>query len=361
MMQNQPGLEERIEEAIELLKALISIPSFSKEEERTSAVIAQFLQSKGVHVFQDKNNVWARAAHWDVSRPTLLLNSHHDTVRPVQGWVRDPFHPGVEGDLLYGLGSNDAGASLVSLIAVFLHLHNLTTLPVNLILAATAEEEISGANGIASLLPQMGPIDWAIVGEPTGMQMAVAEKGLMVIDAEAKGVAGHAAREEGVNAIYKALDAIQIIRNLEPEHISPLLGKVKMSVTQIEAGRQHNVVPDSCRFVIDIRTNECYQNEVFYHWLQEKVPVSLTPRSFRLNSSNIPLEHPLVRSGLALGLTPFGSPTLSDQALIPFPSLKIGCGDSARSHTADEYIALSEIREGIKTYIQLICGIDRAS
>lgn len=356
-MQYTPALANRTEEAIHLLELLIATPSFSREEAGTADLIENFLRAKGVHCVRSRNNVWARSASWNPARPTLLLNSHHDTVRPVQGWTKDPFQPTREDDLLFGLGSNDAGGPLVSLIAAFLSLHVEEDLPVNLVLAATAEEEISGAHGIADLLPQLGTIDYAIVGEPTRMQMAVAEKGLMVVDAEAKGVAGHAAREEGVNAIYLAMEAIQTIRSLEPELVSPLLGKVKMSVTQIEAGKQHNVVPDSCRFVIDIRTNECYQNQAFFEWLQEQVSVGLTPRSFRLNSSRIPMEHPLVQSGLALGLHAFGSPTLSDQALMPFPSLKIGCGDSARSHTADEYIRLSEIREGVQTYIQLIRGI----
>jgi acetylornithine deacetylase len=255
------------------------------------------------------------------------------------------------------LGSNDAGGPLVSLLATFVHFYERSDLPVNLIMAATAEEEISGANGIAALLPELGQIDFAIVGEPTQMRMAIAEKGLMVIDGEARGLAGHAAREEGVNAIYIALEDIQLIRNLELERVSALLGKVKMSVTQIEAGKQHNVVPDSCRFVIDVRTNECYRNEEVFDLLQSKVQSELKARSFRLNSSGIALEHPLVQSGLQLGLPYFGSPTLSDQALMPFPSLKIGPGDSARSHTADEYIRLSEIRAGIALYSQLIEGI----
>lgn len=345
------------EAVIGLLEQLIAIPSFSREESGTADCIEAFLRVHGVACMRSGNNVWARAVSWRSDRPTVLLNSHHDTVRPVQGWTKDPFQPTREGDMLFGLGSNDAGGPLVSLIAAFLRLQAEADLPVNLLLAATAEEEISGAHGIAALLSQLGHIDYAIVGEPTRMQMAVAEKGLMVVDAEAKGVAGHAAREEGVNAIYLAMDAIQTIRNLQPEQVSPLLGKVKMSVTQIEAGKQHNVVPDSCRFVIDIRTNELYQNEAFFKWLQQQVKVTLTPRSFRLNSSRIAMDHPLVQSGLALGLEAFGSPTLSDQALMPFPSLKIGCGDSARSHTADEYIRLSEIADGIQTYIQLIRGI----
>lgn len=344
--------------AIDLLKNLIATPSFSREEAPAAECVAAFFDAKKIPFQRHLNNIWARNRHWQEGKPTLLLNSHIDTVKPATGWQRDPFHPGIEeDDILYGLGSNDAGGPLVSLLATFVHFYERSDLPVNLIMAATAEEEISGANGIAALLPELGQIDFAIVGEPTQMRMAIAEKGLMVIDGEARGLAGHAAREEGVNAIYIALEDIQLIRNLELERVSALLGKVKMSVTQIEAGKQHNVVPDSCRFVIDVRTNECYRNEEVFDLLQSKVQSELKARSFRLNSSGIALEHPLVQSGLQLGLPYFGSPTLSDQALMPFPSLKIGPGDSARSHTADEYIRLSEIRAGIALYSQLIEGI----
>jgi len=343
--------------AINLLKSLIATPSFSKEEDSAAQVITAFFSERDIPTTHKLHNTWVRNRHLQEGKPVLLLNSHIDTVKPATGWQRDPFHPGIEkDDILYGLGSNDAGGPLVSLIAAFLHFYDRSDLPFNLIFAATAEEEISGAQGIASIISELGPIDCAIVGEPTQMRMAIAEKGLMVIDAEAKGVSGHAAREEGVNALYIALDDIARIRKMDLERVSPLLGKVKMTVTQIEAGKQHNVVPDSCRFVIDVRTNECYRNEEVYELLQAQVQAELKPRSFRLNSSGIPLEHPLVQSGLNLGLPYFGSPTLSDQALMPFPSLKIGPGDSARSHTADEYIRLSEIREGIEMYIQLIEG-----
>jgi acetylornithine deacetylase len=334
--------------AIDLLKNLIATPSFSREEAPAAERVAAFFAAKNIPFRRHLNNLWAKNRHWQEGKPTLLLNSHIDTVKPATGWQRD---------LLYGLGSNDAGGPLVSLLATFAHFYERSDLPVNLIMAATAEEEISGANGIAALLPELGQIDFAIVGEPTQMRMAIAEKGLMVIDGEAWGVAGHAAREEGVNAIYIALEDINLIRKLELERVSDLLGKVKISVTQIEAGKQHNVVPDSCRFVIDVRTNECYRNEEVFDLLQSKVQSELKARSFRLNSSGIALEHPLVQSGLQLNLPYFGSPTLSDQALLPFPSLKIGPGDSARSHTADEYIRLSEIRAGIDCYIQLIEGI----
>lgn len=344
--------------AIDLLKALIATPSFSREETEVAKHVEDFFTQKNIPFQRKLNNIWAQNRYWQAGKPVLLLNSHIDTVKPATGWQRDPFHPGIEqDDILYGLGSNDAGGPLVSLLAAFVHLYESDDLPVNLIMAATAEEEISGANGIATLIPELGKVDFAIVGEPTQMCMAIAEKGLMVIDGEARGVSGHAAREEGVNALYIALDDIQTIRQLELERVSPLLGKTKMSVTQIEAGKQHNVVPDSCRFVIDVRTNECYRNEEVFEILQSKVQSALKARSFRLNSSGIPLAHPLVQSGLRLGLPYFGSPTLSDQALMPFPSLKIGPGDSARSHTADEYIRLSEIRTGVELYIQLIEGI----
>lgn len=285
-----------------------------------------------------------------------MLNSHHDTVKPVNGWTRDPFSPSIEDGILYGLGSNDAGGPLVSLIATFCYFYD-KKLPFNLILAATAEEEISGANGIASLLPELPPIQVGIVGEPTMMQMAVAEKGLMVIDAIAHGKAGHAARNEGINAIYIALEDIQTIRRFKFDKTSELLGDVKMTVTQIEAGTQHNVVPDICKFVIDVRSNECYSNAQIYELIQEKVQSELKPRSFRLNSSGISLKHPLILRGSNLGLSYYGSPTLSDQALMPFETLKIGPGDSARSHTANEYIKLSEIQDGIDTYIALLSDL----
>lgn len=343
--------------ALELLRQLIRTPSFSREEQSAAELIEAFLREHGVTSQRLGNNVWARSANWQSGRPTLLLNSHHDTVKPVTGWQRDPFGAQEENGRLYGLGSNDAGASLVALLATFLYWHNRPDLPVNLLVAASAEEEISGAQGIASLLPHLGTIDFALVGEPTQMQLAVAEKGLLVIDAEAIGVAGHAAREEGVNAIYIAMRDIEQVRNWQLEKVSPLLGPVKMTVTQIEAGKQHNVVPDSCRFVIDVRTNECYTNEEVFARLQAALQSTLKARSFRLNSSGISLDHPLVCSGLALGRTYYGSPTLSDQALMPFPSLKMGCGDSARSHTADEYIELAELAEGITLYSRLIAGI----
>ncbi|MBI1226011.1 MAG: M20/M25/M40 family metallo-hydrolase [Bacteroidetes bacterium] len=349
-------MQELITEAIQLLKQLISTPSFSREEAVTADLLAAFFHQKNMPTERMGNNVVARAKHWHSDRPTLLLCSHHDTVRPVAGWQRDPFQPTVEDGKLYGLGSNDAGASLVSLAAVFAHFYEEKNLRWNLIFLGAAEEEISGNQGVAMVLPQLGPIDCGIVGEPTGMQMAVAQKGLLVVDATAHGKAGHAARTEGENAIYTAFQDIEFLRSFQFEKTSDLLGPVKMTVTQIEAGTQHNVVPDACRFVVDIRTNECYSNEEVFAILQTKLRSELKARSFRLNSSSIPLDHPLVQQGKALGLRSFGSPTLSDSALMPFPVLKIGPGESERSHTADEFVYLREIEEGIDVYERLIKG-----
>lgn len=349
-------LETATATALSLLHQLIGTPSFSKEEEGTAAIIYAVLQDKGVAVQQQAYNVWARNHYWQEGKPVILLNSHHDTVRPAAGYTRDPFVPQIEGDYLYGLGSNDAGGPLVSLICTFLHFYKKQDLPFNLILAATAEEEISGPNGIAALLPALGPIDLGIVGEPTRMQMAIAEKGLMVVDGEAIGQSGHAARNEGVNALYIALEDIDWIKKYTFPKISPMLGPVKATVTQIQAGTQHNVVPDRCRFVIDVRTNELYSNQEAFEILQANTRSELKARSFRLNSSRLAEDHPVVKKGKSLGLTTFGSPTLSDQALMPFPTLKIGPGDSARSHTADEYIRLSEISQGIDIYIKLLEG-----
>lgn len=341
-------------DSIELLKTLIPIPSFSKEEKNTANSIQDFFQRRSVLTFRKGNNVWVKNKYWNDSLPTILLNSHHDTVRPVKAWTKNPHKPLLENGKLFGLGSNDAGGCLVSLIATFLFFYAKENLNYNIILAATAEEEISGKNGIASVIGDFGKIDFGIVGEPTKMKMAIAEKGLMVVDGIAKGKAGHAAREEGVNAIYEVLEDLKWIKNYEFKMISDLLGKTKMTVTQINSGTQHNVVPDACSFVIDVRTNEKYSNQLVFAILQKHLKAEVKARSFRLNSSRIPLTHPLVQSGLSLGLNYFGSPTLSDQALLSFPTLKIGCGDSARSHTADEFIYLKEIEEGIDIYIKLL-------
>ncbi|MEL7118788.1 MAG: M20 family metallo-hydrolase [Bacteroidota bacterium] len=346
------------QEVVNLLKDLIQTPSFSKDEEQTAHHIETFLKKYEVNTFKQGYNIWAANKHFSPEKITILLNSHHDTVKPVDGWTYDPFKATVEDDKLIGLGSNDAGGPLVSLMATFLHFYAEEGLPFNLIFAATAEEEISGKHGIASIIEHLGKIDLAIVGEPTSLNMAIAEKGLMVIDGIAEGQSGHAAREEGINALYIALEDIDWIRKHRFEKTSDLLGPVKMSVTQIEAGYQHNVVPDKCTFVIDVRSNECYSNVELHQILEENCQSTLTARSYRLNSSGIDPKHAIVKTGIAMGMNTYGSPTLSDQALMPFPSIKLGCGDSARSHTADEYILLSEIEAGINTYIQLLKQTD---
>ncbi|MCU4154855.1 M20 family metallo-hydrolase [Carboxylicivirga sp. A043] len=340
-------------EAIELLKQLITIQSFSREESEVANLMADYLGNNSLKVNRKGHNVWCWASEKDETKPTILLNSHLDTVKPSSKWTYDPFGATLEGDKLTGLGSNDAGGPLVALMATFLCLKD-EELDYNLVFAATAEEENSGAKGVASILPQLGKIDLGIVGEPTQMQMAVAEKGLMVLDCEAHGKTGHAAREEGENALYKALKDIEWFKAYEFDKVSPHLGAVKMTVTQIEAGTQHNVVPDSCQFVVDVRLNENYSNEECHQIIEQHVTCDVKPRSFRLNSSFIPVEHPLVQRGVELGLSYYGSPTTSDQAVMDFTTIKIGCGDSARSHTPDEYIYLSEITEGIDIYLRLL-------
>lgn len=343
---------------IELLQRLISTPSFSREEDKTAELINNFLNNQGIATHRKGNNVWAKSQYWSDNLPTILLNSHHDTVKPAKGYTRNPFDPTIEKGILYGLGSNDAGGSLVALIAVFVHFYTKKNLPFNLIIAATAEEEISGKNGIASILDDLGKLDLGIIGEPTQMRMAIAEKGLMVIDGCAKGKSGHAAREEGINALYIAMEDIQWVKNCELDQVSDLLGKTKMSVTQVTAGTQHNVVPDHCNFVIDVRTNEHHSNEMVFNFLQKNTQSELKARSFRLNSSGIALDHPIVKKGLVMNLPYYGSPTLSDQALINgIPTIKIGCGKSERSHTADEFIYINEIEKGIETYINLLEGL----
>ena len=340
---------------IGLLKQLIATPSFSKEEENTAALIKIFLEERGIAAQQFKYNVWATNKHFDASKPTILLNSHHDTVKPNKGYTLDPFEPIVKDGKLFGLGSNDAGGPLVSLLATFLHFYDRTDLSHNLLFAATAEEEISGKDGVEILLPQLPPIAAAIVGEPTQMQMAVAERGLMVLDAIAHGRAGHAAREEGENAIYKALKDIQWFSTHQFPKVSDLLGPVKTSVTVIETdNKAHNVVPAQCRFVVDVRVNELYTFEEILQVIRANVQSEVTPRSTRLRSTSIALDHPLVKAGIALGRTYYGSPTTSDKALMPFQALKMGPGDSARSHTADEFIYIEEIESGIALYIDLL-------
>jgi acetylornithine deacetylase len=342
-------------EAIELLKRLIATPSFSKEEDRTAAILVDYLESKGVTVNRLQNNIWAKNKYFDPARPTLLLNSHHDTVKPNKAYTLDPFTPLEKEGKLFGLGSNDAGGCLVSLIATFLYFFEERGLKYNLVLAATAEEEISGHNGIELLLPSLPAIQWGIVGEPTKLDLAVAEKGLLVLDCVSHGKAGHAAREEGENAIYKALKDIEWFHSYRAPKVSDLLGPVKMSVTVIDTdNKAHNVVPSQCHFVVDVRVNECYTFEQLLGVIRGAVSCDVTPRSLRMRSSGIALEHPIVQSGLRLGKTCYGSPTTSDKALMPFPALKTGPGDSARSHTADEYIYIAEIGQGIQGYIELL-------
>jgi len=352
---NSSGISVLQQEATELLKKLIATPSFSKEEDITADIIENFLESKKIKTQRHLNNVWATNKFFNESKPTLLLNSHHDTVKPNSGYTLNPFYPDERDGKIFGLGSNDAGGCLVSLIAAFLYFYNREHLQYNLLLAATAEEEISGHNGVEILLPRLNKIDCAIVGEPTNMQMATAEKGLLVLDCKAFGKAGHAARNEGENAIYKALKDIEWITSYKFPRDSDLLGPVKMSVTNIETeNRAHNVVPAICTFIVDVRVNELYTFEEIIATIKSNIQSEMTPRSTRLRSSGISLDHPLVKAGLILGRTCYGSPTTSDKALMSFPSLKIGPGDSARSHSADEFIFVREIKEGIGLYIQLI-------
>jgi acetylornithine deacetylase/succinyl-diaminopimelate desuccinylase-like protein len=348
--------------AVRLLEDLIRIPSYSKEEGETAALIESFFAERNIPSNRYLNNVWAVNRYYDASKPSVLLNSHHDTVRPNVGYTRDPFEPVIEDGKLYGLGSNDAGGPLVSLIAAFLHFYDLQNLPFNVIFAGSAEEEITGKNGIEALLPHLPALNAAIVGEPTLTQLAVAEKGLMVLDCVAKGRAGHAARNEGENAIYKALQDIEWFRTYNFPKVSAALGPVKMSVTVIRTENvAHNMVPAECSFVADVRVTDSYTHEEILGVISSHTTSEITPRSMRLRSSGIPVEHPLVQAGLALGKTMYGSPTTSDQALIQVPSLKCGPGDSARSHTANEFIHLHEIREGIEVYIGLLNGMKNNS
>jgi acetylornithine deacetylase/succinyl-diaminopimelate desuccinylase-like protein len=341
--------------ATDLLKQLIGIPSFSKEEDQTAAVIEAFFASNNIQAKRFLNNVWATNKYFDEHKPSLLLNSHHDTVKPNKAYTLDPFSPIEQEGKLFGLGSNDAGGSLVSLLAVFLYFYEQKDLKYNLVFAATAEEEISGKNGIEALLAELPKIECGIVGEPTLLQMAIAERGLLVLDVVATGKAGHAAREEGENALYKAIDDITWFRNFEFEKNSALLGKVKMTATVIETeNKAHNVVPSQCRFVVDVRVNELYTFEEILSVIKENVKSEVTPRSLRMRSTSISMEHPLIKAGLSLNRTYYGSPTTSDKALMPFQTLKMGPGDSARSHTADEYIYIDEIKNGIELYIQLL-------
>lgn len=348
-------VEELYTDAIGLLKQLIAIPSYSREEMNTAAVLNDFFDQRKIPVKRHLNNIWCVNTYFDSARPTILLNSHHDTVRPNPRYTRDPFNPVIEGEKLYGLGSNDAGGSLVSLVAAYRSFYDQPDLKYNLILAATSEEEISGPNGIECLLPLLPVIDAAIVGEPTQTNLAIAEKGLLVLDCTATGKPGHAAREEGVNAIYHAMQDIAWFSNFQFPEISGTLGPVKMSVTSINTeNKAHNVIPAECSFVVDIRLTDMYTPEKVLEVIKQHIRSEAKPRSMRIRSSGIEREHPLVQAGISLGKRTYGSPTSSDAAFIKAPVLKCGPGDSARSHMADEYIYLEEIREGIKTYIGIL-------
>lgn len=342
------------EDSIALLQQLISIQSFSREENQTADAIVKFLEDRSVKTHRKLNNVWAYNLHFDAAKPTILLNSHHDTVKPNPGYTRDPYAPEIEEGKLYGLGSNDAGGCLVSLIATFLYFYEQEGLSYNLCLAATAEEEISGVNGIECVLPELGEMEFAIVGEPTLMNLAIAERGLLVLDCTVHGRAGHAAREEGDNAIYKALKDMEWFRNYRFSKVSNVFGPLKMSVTIINAGSQHNVVPAICTFTVDVRVTDAYTNEEVLKIIRNNVDCDVKPRSTRLKPSSIDIAHAFVQSGIKLGRSTYGSPTTSDQALLSIPSVKIGPGDSARSHMANEYVFVNEIEEGIQLYIEML-------
>jgi len=338
----------------ELLSNLIRNPSFSKQEAATADVLESFFKIQGLKTNRKDNNVWILNKYFDPAKETILLNSHHDTVRPRSDWTRDPFIPIIEDEKLYGLGSNDAGAALVSLIAVFLHYYDAQNLDFNLIMLASAEEEISGVNGVESVIGGLGKIDFGIIGEPTGMQMAIAEKGLMVLDCLAEGISGHVAKESGINAIYIALEDIKWLRNYRFPLTSDVLGPIKMTATMIESGSQHNVIPDTCKFVVDVRNTDSYSNEEVLQIIKDNMKSEVIARSTRLHPSAISGDHVLVKTAKNLGIKTFGSDTLSDQALMNFPTVKMGPGDSLRSHTADEYIKLNEIQKGTEIYIRVL-------
>ncbi len=347
-------IQDLYTDAVALLKQLIATSSFSQEEDQTASLLTRFLGTNHIAHSRRRNNVWALNQYFDQQKPTILLNSHHDTVKPNTAYTLNPFKPIEENEKLYGLGSNDAGGCVVSLLAAFRYFYEKKDLKYNIAIAITAEEEISGKNGIESILSELPDINFAIVGEPTLTEMAIAEKGLMVLDCTAHGKAGHAAREEGDNAIYKALKDIEWFRNYQFPKISETLGLVKMTVTVIQAGQQHNVVPAACQYTVDIRVTDAYSPEEILYIIKQHVPSEIKPRSLRMRPSSIDKAHPVVQAAIKLGKHLYGSPTTSDQALIPAPSVKIGPGDSARSHSADEFIYLREIKEGIETYVGLL-------
>lgn len=349
-------ISEYTAEAVRLLKELIATPSVSRDEAKAADIIEKTIGEYGLEAHRLANNVWTIDPDYDETKPTILLNAHIDTVKPVSSWTRDPFSPDIEDGVLYGLGSNDCGGGLCSLLQTFRIITDRRS-PFNLVYLASAEEEVSGKNGISLVLPHLPHIDVAIVGEPTGMQPAIAEKGLMVLDMIAHGKSGHAARNEGVNAIYEALPDIEWVRDYRFERVSKYLGPVKMTLTVINAGTQHNVIPDECRMLIDVRTNELYTNHEVFDIIRRHVRSDVNAHSFRLQSSHIDINHPIVEKCLAMGMKPYGSPTLSDQALMPFPSLKLGPGESSRSHSADEFIRISEIDDAIEKYVSLLDGL----
>ena len=357
MLQNSELVQTLTQDAIELLKDLIQTESFSKQEDDTAAILEEFFRERNIPFRRKKNNIWAKNKYFDASKPTVLLNSHHDTVKPNPSWTLNPLNPLVKEGKLYGLGSNDAGGCLVSLIATFCYYYHRNDLKYNVVMAVSAEEEISGRDGLEILVPEMPVIEFAIVGEPTQMHLAVAEKGLLVLDCIAHGKSGHAARDEGENALYKAVKDIAWFQDYKFPKVSENLGPIKMSVTMINAGTQHNVVPDTCKFTVDIRVTEQYTLEEITDVVKKNIESEVVPRSIRLRPSSIPKEHPIVQAGISMGRNTYGSPTTSDQALLDCPSLKMGPGDSARSHTADEFIYLDEIEEGIKIYITMLSKV----
>ncbi len=348
--------KELTQQAIDLLCKLIETPSFSTEEQQTAAHIEQWFIDKDIPFQRENNNIWAYNKHFDINKPTILLNSHHDTVKPNGNYTNDPFKATIENGKLYGLGSNDAGGCLVSLIATFSYFYQRKNLNYNIVIVASAEEENSGKKGLNSVLKHLKNVEFAIVGEPTLMQLAIAEKGLLVLDVVVKGTASHAAHPNPDNAIYKTLEIIEWFKNFQFQKISKTLGEVKMTVTQVNAGKQHNVVPASCKIVVDIRVNDQYQNKEIVEIITENIKdkAEITPRSLELGPSSIPINHPIVQSGIQMGRKTYGSPTLSDQSVLSCPSLKLGPGDSIRSHSADEFIHIEEIKEGVQLYIDIL-------